>query len=42
VEPDKLDILLPQKPDFIRPSDAIWTSPAEAQRIVSELMQRMA
>jgi thiamine-phosphate pyrophosphorylase len=42
VEPDKLDILLPQKPDFIRPSDAMWTSPAEAQRIVSELMQRMA
>ena len=42
VELDKLDILLPQKPDFIRPSDAMWTSSAEAQRIVSELMQRMA
>jgi thiamine-phosphate pyrophosphorylase len=42
VEPEKLDTLLPQKPDFIRPSDAMWASPAEAQRIVSELMQRMA
>jgi thiamine-phosphate pyrophosphorylase len=42
VELDKLDILLPQKPDFIRPSDAMWTSPEEAQRIVSELTQRMA
>lgn len=42
VEADKLDILLPQKPDFIRPLDAMWTSSGEAQRIVSELMQRMA
>jgi thiamine-phosphate pyrophosphorylase len=42
VEPEKLDILLPQRPDFIRPSDAMWTSPEEAQRIVSELTQRMA
>ncbi len=42
VEADKLDILLPQKPDFIRPPDAMWTSSGEAQRIVSELMQRMA
>jgi hypothetical protein len=42
VELDKLDILLPQKPDFIRPSDAMWASPAEAQKIVSELTQRMA
>ena len=42
VETGKLDILLPQKPDFIRPSDAMWTSTGEAQRIVSELTQRMA
>jgi thiamine-phosphate pyrophosphorylase len=42
VEIDKLDILLPQKPDFIRPSDAMWSSPEEARRIVSELMHRMA
>jgi len=42
VEGDKLDILLPQKPDFIRPSDAMWASPEEARRIVSELTQRMA
>ena len=42
VEVEKLDILLPQKPDFIRPSDAMWASSREAQRIVSELMQRMA
>jgi thiamine-phosphate pyrophosphorylase len=42
LEADKLDILLPQKPDFIRPSDAMWASPEEARRIVSELTQRMA
>ncbi len=42
VEGEKLDTLLPQKPDFIRPSDAMWASAQEAQRIVSELAQRMA
>ena len=42
VEIDKLDILLPQKPDFIRPLDAMWASPEEARRIVSGLMRRMA
>lgn len=42
VELEKLDILLPQKPDFIRPADAMWASPEEARRIVSELTQRMA
>ena len=41
VETGKLDILLPQRPDFIRPSDAMWASTGEAQRIVSELTQRM-
>jgi thiamine-phosphate pyrophosphorylase len=36
-----LDTLLPQKPDFIRPSDAMWEDAASARRIVSELMQRL-
>ena len=42
VEAEKLDILLPQRPDFIRPTDAMWASPEEAQRLVAELTQRMA
>lgn len=42
IEANGLDILLPQKPDFIRPSDAMWSSPEEASRIVSGIMQRMA
>ncbi len=41
VEPGDLDILLPQKPDFIRPSDAMWQGPDEARRIVSALSQRL-
>ena len=41
VEPKDLDILLPQNPDFIRPSDAMWASPEEATRIVAELTQRI-
>ncbi len=41
VEPADLDILLPQKPDFIRPSDAMWQGPDEARRIVSALSQRL-
>ena len=41
VEPKDLDILLPQKPDFMRPSDAMWESPEAATRIVAELMQRL-
>lgn len=36
-----LDTLLPQNPDFIRPSDAMWESPEQARRIISELMQRL-
>ncbi|MFO1122114.1 MAG: thiamine phosphate synthase [Hyphomicrobiales bacterium] len=36
-----LDTLLPQKPDFIRPADAMWTSETEARRVVSELTQRL-
>ena len=41
VAPEDLDILLPQKPDFIRPSDAMWHGPEEARRIVSALSQRL-
>ena len=41
VEPEDLDILLPQKPDFIRPSDAMWQGPDEARQIVSALSQRL-
>ncbi len=41
VEPQDLDILLPQNPDFIRPSDAMWASPAEAKRVIAELTERM-
>lgn len=37
----ELDILLPQKPDFIRPSDSMWASPEEARRIVGDMMQRL-
>ena len=41
VEPADLDILLPQKPDFIRPSDAMWQGADDARRIVSALSQRL-
>lgn len=41
VAPADLDILLPQNPDFIRPSDAMWDSPAEARRIIAALMQQL-
>lgn len=36
-----LDILLPQNPDFIRPSDEMWQSADAARRIVSGLMQAL-
>ena len=41
VEPAGLDTLLPQNPDFIRPSDAMWDGPEVAHGIVTELMQRL-
>lgn len=41
VEPDALDILLPQKPDFIRPSDAMWQDAEQARRTVTALSQRL-
>ncbi len=37
VSADELAVLLPQKPDFIRPTDAMWASPAEATRVIKEL-----
>ncbi len=37
----ELDILLPQKPDFIRPLDEMWESAANATRIISELAARL-
>lgn len=42
VEPKDLATLLPQKPDFIRPSDVMWQSVDDATRIVSELATAMA
>ena len=42
VDVQGLDILLPQKPDFIRPPDAMWHSPDEARRIIAALTSRMA
>lgn len=42
VGPDAVAQLLTQQPDFIRPSDSIWTSPEEARRIVTELMQAIS
>jgi thiamine-phosphate pyrophosphorylase len=41
VEPHDLDILLPQNPDFIRPSDAMWVDAEAARRIVTDLRQRL-
>lgn len=39
VAPETLAPLLTQQPDFIRPPESIWTSPEEAGRVVSALMQ---
>jgi thiamine-phosphate pyrophosphorylase len=41
VEPDGLDILLPQKPDFIRPADAMWQDAETSARIVTAIRQRL-
>lgn len=40
-EPGDLDILLPQMPDFIRPSNAMWQGPEQATGIVAALSQRL-
>ena len=39
---DGIAQLLTQQPDFIRPPDSIWTSPEEARRIVTGLMQAIS
>ena len=41
VDASGVDTLLPQNPDFMRPADAMWDSPEEAARIVTELMLRL-
>jgi thiamine-phosphate pyrophosphorylase len=40
-EPEALDSLLPQRPDFIRPPDAMWQGADVARRIVAALTQRL-
>jgi thiamine-phosphate pyrophosphorylase len=42
IEVKDLAALLPQKPDFIRPSDAMWQNAEAATRVISELMAAMA
>jgi thiamine-phosphate pyrophosphorylase len=42
VEPKDVAALLKQKPDFIRPSDAMWQSADDTARVISELMKAMA
>lgn len=42
VGPEGVAALLTQQPDFIRPPESIWTSPEEARRIVTELMQAIS
>jgi thiamine-phosphate pyrophosphorylase len=42
VAPEDLATLLPQKPDFIRPMDDMWTSPDAAKATITALMQGMA
>ncbi len=39
---EQLAPLLTQQPDFIRPPDSMWTSPEEAQRIITELREAMS
>ncbi len=41
VEPEDLATLLPQNPDFIRPSDAMWTDAASATSIIAGLTRKM-
>ena len=41
VSTEGLDILLPHRPDFIRPDDAMWSSPEAARDIVKGLTARL-
>lgn len=38
LEPEAIAALLDQRPDFIRPSDAMWTSPDAARKMVAATM----
>jgi thiamine-phosphate pyrophosphorylase len=42
VTSDDLAILMPQKPDFIRPSDSMWESDVAAHTVISALTRTMA
>jgi thiamine-phosphate pyrophosphorylase len=41
VTAESLDILLPHRPDFIRPDDAMWISPEAARDVVTRLTARL-
>lgn len=41
IDSEGLDILLPQKPDFIRPADTMWQNAETASRIVTAIRQRL-
>ena len=41
VSAEELDILLPYRPDFIRPDDAMWNSPDMARDVVARLTARL-
>jgi thiamine-phosphate pyrophosphorylase len=40
VAPEDLATLLPQRPDFIRPDDAMWQNADEATRIISAMQKQ--
>jgi thiamine-phosphate pyrophosphorylase len=42
VTPEDLATLLPQRPDFIRPDEAMWHSADEATRIISAMQKQFA
>ncbi len=41
VAPEDLATLLPQKPDFIRPSDEMWTDAKTAHEVIASLTAKM-
>ena len=41
VAPEDLATLLPQKPDFIRPGDGMWQSPAHAAETITALSAKL-
>ncbi|CAN5417439.1 thiamine phosphate synthase [soil metagenome] len=42
VEPGEVATLLTQRPDFIRPSEAMWLSADDSRRIIGETMRAIA